>query len=234
MISLKMIDKKFGQRRIFDDFSMDFQPGKTYALIGRSGSGKTTLLNMIGKLEPYDSGEIMIGDKPLQQIKSEEYFRDYMGYLFQNLGLLDNESIEANLELGLVGQKIGKDEKKALFKQVLKEVGLSYLDLDSLIYTLSGGESQRISMAKLILKKPKILLADEPTGNLDPETGNQIVELLHSISQKETAVIMSTHNYSIVQNYPAKIVKCENMALIDFYQDFLTVDKDNQNSLKLN
>lgn len=138
MISLKMIDKKFGQRRIFDDFSMDFQPGKTYALIGRSGSGKTTLLNMIGKLEPYDSGEIMIGDKPLQQIKSEEYFRDYMGYLFQNLGLLDNESIEANLELGLVGQKIGKDEKKALFKQVLKEIGLSYLDLDSLIYTLSG------------------------------------------------------------------------------------------------
>lgn len=197
MISLKMIDKKFGQRRIFDDFSMDFQPGKTSALIGRSGSGKTTLLNMIGKLEPYDSGEIMIGDKPLQQIKSEEYFRDYMGYLFQNLGLLDNESIEANLELGLVGQKIGEDEKKALFKQVLKEVGLSYLDLDSLIYTLSGGESQRISIAKLILKKPKILLADEPTASLDPKTSAEIIKLLLSMKSPERVIIIATHSPEI-------------------------------------
>lgn len=213
MISLKMIDKKFGQRRIFDDFSMDFQPGKTYALIGRSGSGKTTLLNMIGKLEPYDSGEIMIGDKPLQQIKSEEYFRDYMGYLFQNLGLLDNESIEANLELGLVGQKIGKDEKKALFKQVLKEVGLSYLDLDSLIYTLSGGESQRISIAKLILKKPKILLADEPTASLDPKTSAEIIKLLLSMKSPERVIIIATHSPDIWAQVD------EVIALTDFDND---------------
>ncbi len=213
MISLKMIDKKFGQRRIFDDFSMDFQPGKTYALIGRSGSGKTTLLNMIGKLEPYDSGEIMIGDKPLQQIKSEEYFRDYMGYLFQNLGLLDNESIEANLELGLVGQKIGKDEKKALFKQVLKEVGLSYLDLDSLIYTLSGGESQRISIAKLILKKPKILLADEPTASLDPKTSAEIIKLLLSMKSPERVIIIATHSPEIWAQVD------EVIALTDFDND---------------
>lgn len=213
MISLKMIDKKFGQRRIFDDFSMDFQPGKTYALIGRSGSGKTTLLNMIGKLEAYDSGEIMIGDKPLQQIKSEEYFRDYMGYLFQNLGLLDNESIEANLELGLVGQKIGKDEKKALFKQVLKEVGLSYLDLDSLIYTLSGGESQRISIAKLILKKPKILLADEPTASLDPKTSAEIIKLLLSMKSPERVIIIATHSPEIWAQVD------EVIALTDFDND---------------
>lgn len=213
MISLKMIDKKFGQRRIFDDFSMDFQPGKTYALIGRSGSGKTTLLNMIGKLEPYDSGEIMIGDKPLQQIKSEEYFRDYMGYLFQNLGLLDNESIEANLELGLVGQKIGKDEKKALFKQVLKEVGLSYLDLDSLIYTLSGGESQRISIAKLILKKPKILLADEPIASLDPKTSAEIIKLLLSMKSPERVIIIATHSPEIWAQVD------EVIALTDFDND---------------
>lgn len=213
MISLKMIDKKFGQRRIFDDFSMDFQPGKTYALIGRSGSGKTTLLNMIGKLEPYDSGEIMIGDKPLQQIKSEEYFRDYMDYLFQNLGLLDNESIEANLELGLVGQKIGKDEKKALFKQVLKEVGLSYLDLDSLIYTLSGGESQRISIAKLILKKPKILLADEPTASLDPKTSAEIIKLLLSMKSPERVIIIATHSPEIWAQVD------EVIALTDFDND---------------
>lgn len=213
MISLKMIDKKFGQRRIFDDFSMDFQPGKTYALIGRSGSGKTTLLNMIGKLEPYDSGEIMIGDKPLQQIKSEEYFRDYMGYLFQNLGLFDNESIEANLELGLVGQKIGKDEKKALFKQVLKEVGLSYLDLDSLIYTLSGGESQRISIAKLILKKPKILLADEPTASLDPKTSAEIIKLLLSMKSPERVIIIATHSPEIWAQVD------EVIALTDFDND---------------
>ena len=213
MIPLKMIDKKFGQRRIFDDFSMDFQPGKTYALIGRSGSGKTTLLNMIGKLEPYDSGEIMIGDKPLQQIKSEEYFRDYMGYLFQNLGLLDNESIEANLELGLVGQKIGKDEKKALFKQVLKEVGLSYLDLDSLIYTLSGGESQRISIAKLILKKPKILLADEPTASLDPKTSAEIIKLLLRMKSPERVIIIATHSPEIWAQVD------EVIALTDFDND---------------
>lgn len=213
MISLKMIDKKFGQRRIFDDFSMDFQPGKTSALIGRSGSGKTTLLNMIGKLEPYDSGEIMIGDKPLQQIKSEEYFRDYMGYLFQNLGLLDNESIEANLELGLVGQKIGKDEKKALFKQVLKEVGLSYLDLDSLIYTLSGGESQRISIAKLILKKPKILLADEPIASLDPKTSAEIIKLLLSMKSPERVIIIATHSPEIWAQVD------EVIALTDFDND---------------
>ncbi|MFV0556061.1 MAG: ATP-binding cassette domain-containing protein, partial [Lactovum sp.] len=99
MITVKNINKKFDEKQVFENFSYQFKAGKSYALIGPSGCGKSTLLNMIGKIEFPDSGQIKIGDKDLSKIKEQLYFRDYLGYLFQNYGLIDNESIEKNLEL---------------------------------------------------------------------------------------------------------------------------------------
>lgn len=125
-------------------------------------------------------------------------------------------------------------ENKKVIKDRIHEV-LVQVNMQNKAYKmpheLSGGEQQRIVIARALLNSPSLILADEPTGNLDPETGNQIVALLHSISRNGTAVLMSTHNYSIVQNFPAKIIKCENMALIELNQDKLEIEIEDQKPL---
>ena len=105
MIELKNISKKFGSRQLFSDTNLQFEGGKIYALIGTSGCGKTTLLNMIGRLEPYDNGEIIYDGTSLKDIKPSVFFRDYLGYLFQDFGLIESQTVKENLNLGLVGKK---------------------------------------------------------------------------------------------------------------------------------
>ena len=111
MIAIKKLSKYFGKRVIFDDLNLSFDKGKIYALIGESGSGKTTLLNILAKLETYDSGSVTYDGTDLKEIKSQVYYRDYLGYLFQNFGLIENDSISYNLDLGLVGKKLRKQRK---------------------------------------------------------------------------------------------------------------------------
>lgn len=138
MIELKQVSKSFGERELFSNLSMTFEVGKVYALIGSSGSGKTTLMNMMGKLESYH-GTIFYRDKDLASYKSSDFFRHELGYLFQNFGLIENQTIEENLKLGLIGQKLNKSEQTMRQKQALERVGLSYLNLDKRIFELSGG-----------------------------------------------------------------------------------------------
>ncbi|WP_066923068.1 ABC transporter ATP-binding protein [Murdochiella massiliensis] len=197
MLEIKEVTKAFGKRVIFSRFSQCFHPGKIYALIGRSGSGKTTLLNMMAKLEPYDQGEILLDGKPIHTIKDHSFFANQLGYLFQNSGLIPEESIEENLRLGLVGKKLTKAEKQKRFDDVMKTVGLEKLNPKAKVYTVSGGEAQRIALAKIFLKEPPLLLADEPTASLDPKTAEEILALLFRMRDEKRIIIIATHSPSI-------------------------------------
>ena len=197
MIKIEHLAKSFGERTIFQDINLQFTAGKVYALIGNSGCGKTTLLNILAKLEPYDKGSISYRGQELKQIKSHHFFKNELGYLFQNFGLLENETVAANLELGLIGQKWTKQEKKQREEEVLEKVGLNYLNLDQKIYELSGGEAQRVALAKVILKDPPLILADELTAALDPETSQEVMNLLLSLKKPDRLMIIATHNPAI-------------------------------------
>lgn len=197
MIKIEHLAKSFGERTVFQDINLQFAAGKVYALIGNSGCGKTTLLNILSKLEPYDKGSISYRGQELKQIKSHHFFKNELGYLFQNFGLLENETVAANLELGLIGQKLTKQEKKQREEEVLEKVGLNYLTLDQKIYELSGGEAQRVALAKVILKDPPLILADELTAALDPETSQEIMNLLLSLKKPDRLIILATHNPAI-------------------------------------
>ena len=197
MIKIEHLAKSFGERTVFQDINLQFAAGKVYALIGNSGCGKTTLLNILAKLEPYDKGSISYRGQELKQIKSHHFFKNELGYLFQNFGLLENETVAANLELGLIGQKSTKQEKKQREEEVLEKVGLNYLTLDQKIYELSGGEAQRVALAKVILKDPPLILADELTAALDPETSQEIMNLLLSLKKPDRLMIIATHNPAI-------------------------------------
>ena len=198
MIELQHIWKQFGSRIIFSDLNLNFQSGMVYALIGDSGCGKTTLLNMLAKLETFDKGEIVYKGKSLTSLKNEEFYRNELGYLFQNFGLLESQTIRENLELGLIGKKQNKkQEKERLLLQALQAVRLDYLSLNQKIYELSGGEAQRIALAKIILKDPPLILADEPTASLDPKNSKEIMEILLELRNANRTIIIATHNPSI-------------------------------------
>lgn len=198
MIELQHIWKQFGSRIIFSDLNLNFQSGMVYALIGDSGCGKTTLLNMLAKLETFDKGEIVYKGKSLTSLKNEEFYRNELGYLFQNFGLLESQTIRENLELGLIGKKKNKkQEKERLLLRALQAVRLDYLSLNQNIYELSGGEAQRIALAKIILKDPPLILADEPTASLDPKNSKEIMEILLELRNANRTIIIATHNPSI-------------------------------------
>ena len=197
MIKIHQLTKTFGDRTVFSDLNLNFDAGKVYALIGNSGCGKTTLLNMVAKLEPYDQGSIQYKGKDLRKIKPTNYFRNELGYLFQNFGLIDNETVSENLDLGLIGHKLDKQKKRETKEEVLDRVGLSYIQLDQKIYELSGGEAQRVALAKIILKDPPLILADELTAALDPETSQEIMDLLLTLKNKDRLIIIATHNPTI-------------------------------------
>lgn len=198
MIEVKNIVKSFDEHIVLEDFSHRFEAGKAYGLVGASGSGKTTLLNIIGKLEKADSGQVLIDGRDLKKIKEQVYFRDDVGYLFQNYGLIDNESIEQNLELAFVGEKVGKSERRKIMLDTLQKVNLDP-DLKRKIYSLSGGEAQRVAIAKVMIKNPPIILADEPTASLDKTNGHEVVRLILSLLDGNKTVIIATHTPYVME-----------------------------------
>lgn len=155
------------------------------------------MLNIIGRLERPDNGEVLIQGKSLSRIPERTFFKDYLGYLFQNYGLIDNESIKDNLKLAFIGKKEKVQDQDIIIKNTLKKVGLEDYNNDRKIFSLSGGEAQRIAIAKLIIKSPPIILADEPTGSLDEETGREVMDLLLNLVTENTTVIIATHDSSV-------------------------------------
>ncbi|MFS1663373.1 ATP-binding cassette domain-containing protein [Streptococcus sp. zg-JUN1979] len=197
MIRINHMSKSFAGRAIFEDLSLTFDKGYIYVLKGESGSGKTTLLNIIAKLEAYDSGEVDYEGESLRSLSSHRYFRDELGYLFQNLGLLENETIDANLDLAFTGKKMPKAARQSAKEAVLGAVHLEHLALGQKIFELSGGEQQRIALAKLFLKDPPLILVDEPTASLDETNSQAVIDLLLALKNEHRLIIIATHDPQI-------------------------------------
>ncbi|MDD4515777.1 ATP-binding cassette domain-containing protein [Massilibacteroides sp.] len=201
---------------ILRNASFELKNGEFVYIIGKVGSGKSSLLKSFYCELPIDSGDAHILDYDLNSIKRKDipYLRRRLGIVFQDFQLLTDRSVIKNLEFVLKATGWKKNEMSERIAKVLHQVGMQNKGY-KLPHELSGGEQQRIVIARALLNNPSIILADEPTGNLDPETGGQIVQLLHDICKEGTAVIMTTHNYTLVQNYPGRVVKCENACLTD-------------------
>ncbi|HGK7798057.1 TPA: ATP-binding cassette domain-containing protein, partial [Streptococcus pyogenes] len=174
---------------IFTDLNLTFEAGKSYALIGGSGSGKSTLLHIIGRLEKIDNGKVLVDEQDIWKIKERTFFKNIIGYVFQNYSLIENKTVYDNLKL------INKDKKK--ISAVLEKVGLSSDYLNQKIYELSGGQAQRVAIARMLMKPRKIILADEPTGALDGEIGKEIINLLLSETAENKYVIIATHDPAV-------------------------------------
>ena len=188
-IDLLNVSKSFGSKKIFTDLNLIFESGKSYALIGGSGSGKSTLLNIIGRLEKIDSGNVLVDKQDIWKIKERTFFKNTVGYVFQNYSLIDNNTVYDNLKL------ITKDKK--IITDVLEKVGLSSDYLHQKIYELSGGQAQRVAIARMLMKPRKIILADEPTGALDGEIGKEIIRLLLNERDEDKYVIIATHDPAV-------------------------------------
>ncbi|WP_289287144.1 ATP-binding cassette domain-containing protein [uncultured Duncaniella sp.] len=196
--------------------NLSVDEGEFVYLMGKVGSGKSSLLKSIYADIPIASGEARVLDYDLNKIRNKQipYLRREIGIVFQDFQLLTDRSAYANLRFVL--EATGWHDKAEIEKrieEVLKQVGMfnkSYKNP----HELSGGEQQRIVIARALLNSPRIILADEPTGNLDPITGEAIVSRLHEIAGKGTAVIMATHNLSLVEQFPARILTCENRTIV--------------------
>ena len=212
IVKYEGVDLERAGNSILSDINLTIREGDFVYLIGKVGSGKSTLLKSMYHEIPLVRGTGKVLDYELENIKKKQipYLRRKVGIVFQDFQLLIDRSAEKNLEFVLraTGWK-NKDLISLRINEVLTQVGMQNKGY-KMPHELSGGEQQRIVIARALLNSPEVILADEPTGNLDPEMGGQIVQLLHTIAGNGTAVVMSTHNYAVVQKYPGRIVKCED------------------------
>ena len=195
MISLQNICKSYGEKTLFNNLNLDISEGEFVVFAGKSGCGKTTLLNMIGGLERPDSGTVSVDSKDIfKRNNMRKYFTETVGFLFQNFALVEDETVTKNLEYV---QKKFRTQKSS--DEILKYLGL--LDKrDTKVYKLSGGEQQRVAIARLMYKKCKIILADEPTVSLDSENAYSVMKILHDLNNLGKTIILVTHSEKIIAN----------------------------------
>ena len=201
IIELSHVNKSYGDHIILNDFSLQIHQGTFIAITGRSGIGKSTLLNIIGLLEKADSGTLTLCGVKKPTLRSKEgqlLLRTKVGYLFQNFGLIDEETVLYNLKISSNFLHLTKTDETAKIRDVLKKVGLLGFEKKK-IFQLSGGEQQRVSVAKLLLKSPDIILADEPTGSLDSENRDTIMALLQDLNKAGKTIVVVTHD-QVVKN----------------------------------
>lgn len=201
MIQLENITKTIGKKVILENLSLKINQGDLVAIVGKSGSGKSTLLNLLGLIDGDYSGRYEIfGQKnvPVNSVKSQAIIREHISYLFQNFALIDNETVEYNLMLALKYVKLSKKDKVKKIEEILERVGLSST-LHQKVSELSGGEQQRIAVARAILKPSQLLLADEPTGSLDPENRDLVLNFLLDMNKEGKTVIIVTHDIYVAQ-----------------------------------
>lgn len=219
MLQIKEICKKYKTgnliQKALDSVSLNLRDNEFVAILGPSGSGKTTLLNIIGGLDRYDSGDLIINGISTKKYKDKDWdsYRNHtIGFVFQSYNLIPHQTILSNVELALTISGISKSERREKAKHALDQVGLNgqYHKKPS---QLSGGQMQRVAIARALVNNPHILLADEPTGALDSDTSLQVMDLLKEVA-KDRLVVMVTHNPELAQDYATRIVNLKDGKII--------------------
>ena len=237
MLELKKISKIYEtdgfKQKALDEVSVNFRENEFASILGPSGSGKTTMLNIIGGLDQYDSGELLINGVSTKKFEDRDWdsYRNHrIGFVFQSYNLITHQSILSNVELALTLSGISKEERRKRAIEALKEVGLEK-HINKKPNQLSGGQMQRVAIARALINNPDILLADEPTGAIDSETSVQIMDLLKEIA-KDKLVIMVTHNPELAEKYSTRIIKVKDGHIIDDSNPYH--DKDKKETTKNN
>lgn len=233
MLEIKNISKSYVTgtftQKALDNFSLKFRREEFVSILGQSGSGKTTLLNIIGGLDKYDEGDLIINDKSTKSFKEKDwdaYRNNCIGFIFQNYNLITHISILENIEMGMTLSGVGSKEKREKALEALKKVGLEE-HAHKKPNQLSGGQMQRVAIARALATDPDIILADEPTGALDSKTSQQIMKLIKEIS-KDKLVIMVTHNRQLAEEYSTRIVELKDGKLISDSNPIKKVEKDTE------
>ena len=217
IIVFDKVSLKISKTNILNNLNFSISQGDFTYLIGKTGSGKSSIIRSIYCDIPIDSGRSIIDGKDISEIKKNQipFLRRKIGIIFQDFKLLSDRSIYRNLEFVLKATD-WKDKQKIneRIDEVLNEVGMINLK-DRMPYQLSGGEQQRISIARAILNKPNLILADEPTGNLDPGTSKEIMNLLIKINDQGSTILMATHDYDMISNFPKRTLRLEDGKLYE-------------------
>lgn len=208
MLTFSNVEFSFPNQPLFSDLNFHVDPGEFAFLIGKSGSGKTTLLEMVYMNIFPQSGSVQTGDYTTEDIKPKDLpeLRKKIGVIFQDFKLLEDRNVYDNLAFVL---QVTGTQRKLIKRKVyhaLSDVGLSHKQ-KNMPQELSGGEKQRLAIARAIINDPMLILADEPTGNLDPDTADEIMKILRKIHARGTSVLFATHNYELVKKFESKIVK---------------------------
>jgi putative ABC transport system ATP-binding protein len=195
--------------RAVDGVTLQIGPGEFVALLGASGSGKSSLLNMIAGLDSVTSGSVVVGDADLAGLSREElarYRRHTVGMVFQSFNLIPSMTVLENVELPLRFAEVERSKRRAMAAKALEQVGLSGR-LDHRPIELSGGEQQRVALARALINQPSILLADEPTGNLDSHTGTEVMELIRGLNESlRMTVVLVTHERDLAEKYADRLI----------------------------
>ena len=230
MLELKNITKNYlsGENEVkaLKGISIEFRKSEFVSILGHSGCGKTTLLNIIGGLDRYTSGDLIINGKSTKDFKDKDWdsYRNYsVGFVFQNYNLITHQTVLSNVELALTLDGVSKKERKARAIKALEDVGLKD-QIHKKPNQLSGGQMQRVAIARALVNDPDIILADEPTGALDTDTSKQVMELLKKIS-KNKLIIMVTHNKELAEKYSTRIVKILDGVITDDSEPFTEEDR---------
>ncbi len=231
MLQIKNICKQYKTGDLIqialNDVSLNLRDNEFVAILGPSGSGKTTLLNVIGGLDQYDSGDLIINSISTKKYKNRDWdaYRNHtIGFVFQSYNLIPHQSVLSNVELALTISGVSRSERRKRAKEALEKVGLGD-QCHKRPNQMSGGQMQRVAIARALVNNPDILLADEPTGALDTETGIQVMELLKEVA-KDKLVVMVTHNPDLAEQYANRIVKLRDGHIIDDTNPYTPDDKD--------
>jgi cell division transport system ATP-binding protein len=215
LIDYKNVEIHRKEHVVLKDVSFKVSGGELVYLVGKVGSGKSSLLKTMYADVPIKEGSAFVLDYDMNKIKRREVpkLRRRLGIVFQDFQLLTDRSVYANLEFVLkaTGMKLASDRDERI-EHVLQEVGLTNKSY-KMPHELSGGEQQRVVIARALLNNPDLILADEPTGNLDPETGEQIFNLLNNIATGGTSVLLATHNHALIDRFPGRVLLCEDKHL---------------------
>lgn len=201
IVQLNNIYKKYNNKNILENFSLNIESGEFISIMGESGKGKSTILNIIGLIESYDSGELIIDGHcniKCNSRESSKILREKIAYLFQNFALIDEKTVTDNLMIPLKYVKKNTKEKLIEINNALEFVGLKSFEKRK-VYELSGGEQQRVAIARILLKPCKIILADEPTGSLDEKNRDVILNLLCELNKMGKTIIVVTHDKKVAE-----------------------------------